>query len=201
MYFMLDNYDSFVYNLSAYFRELGQEILVKREKEITLSELEAMNPEGIILSPGPGKPSDAAASLQILEKFKGKIPILGVCLGHQAIGYYFGAGVKKGECPMHGKLTEIHHRSRGLFAGIPQEFRATRYHSLVVDGEHLPGALDVEAVSAEGVVMGISHKIYPIYGVQFHPEAVLTEYGLKLLENFTKICQEWRELYADNKSA
>lgn len=201
MYFMLDNYDSFVYNLSAYFRELGQEILVKREKEITLSELEAMNPEGIILSPGPGKPSDAAASLQILEKFKGKIPILGVCLGHQAIGYYFGARVKKGECPMHGKLTEIHHRSRGLFAGVPQEFRATRYHSLVVDGEHLPGVLDVEAVSAEGVVMGISHKIYPIYGVQFHPEAVLTEYGLKLLENFTKICQEWRELYADNKSA
>lgn len=201
MYFMLDNYDSFVYNLSAYFRELGQEILVKRAHEITLSEIEAMCPEGIILSPGPGKPSDAAVSLQILERFKGRIPILGVCLGHQAIGHYFGAQVKKGERPMHGKLTEIHHRRQGLFAGIHQEFRATRYHSLVVDGEHLPGVLDVEAVSAEGVVMGISHKIYPIYGVQFHPEAVLTEYGLKLLENFTKICQEWGELYADNKSA
>lgn len=201
MYFMLDNYDSFVYNLSAYFRELGQEILVRREKEITLSELEAMRPEGIILSPGPGKPSDAASSLRILERFKERIPILGVCLGHQAIGHYFGAQVKKGERPMHGKVTEIRHQGTGLFEGIPQKFRATRYHSLVVDGESLPEELSVEAVSGEGVIMGISHRVYPVYGVQFHPEAVLTEYGLELLDNFVKICGEWREVHADDKSA
>ena len=201
MYFMLDNYDSFVYNLSAYFRELGQEILVKRAHEITLSEIEAMRPEGILLSPGPGKPSDAAMSLQILERWKGRIPILGVCLGHQAIGHYFGAAVKKGERPMHGKVTKIHHRGSGLFAGLPQEFRATRYHSLVVEGKGLPRELSVEAVSAEGVIMGISHKVYPVYGVQFHPEAVLTEYGLELLDNFTKICGKWGEVHADNKSA
>lgn len=201
MYFMLDNYDSFVYNLSAYLRELGQEILVKRAHETTLSEVEALRPEGIILSPGPGKPSDAAASLRILERFKGKIPILGVCLGHQAIGYYFGAQVKKGERPMHGKVTGIHHRGMGLFGGLPQEFQAVRYHSLVVSGEALPKELAVDAVSAEGVIMGISHKVYPIYGVQFHPEAVLTEYGLELLDNFTKICGKRGEVYAHHKSA
>lgn len=201
MYFMLDNYDSFVYNLSAYFRELGQEILVKREYEITLSEIEALCPEGILLSPGPGKPSDAAASLQILERWKGKVPILGVCLGHQAVGHYFGAQVKKGERPMHGKLTQIYHRGEGLFTGLPQGFRVTRYHSLVVDGVDLPGELTVDAVSDEGVIMGISHRVYPVYGVQFHPEAVLTECGLELLENFITICREWREEHAYHQSA
>ncbi|MCI8823254.1 MAG: aminodeoxychorismate/anthranilate synthase component II [Lachnospiraceae bacterium] len=192
MYFMLDNYDSFVYNLSAYFKELGQEILVRREEEITLSEIEALEPEGIILSPGPGKPSDAALSLQILETFKKRTPILGVCLGHQAIGHYFGACVKKGARPMHGKLTEILHQGRGLFAKIPQGFRATRYHSLLVSWDGLPGELVVDAVSGEGVIMGISHRRFPVYGVQFHPEAVLTEYGPELLENFTWICRKWR---------
>ena len=166
MYFMLDNYDSFVYNLSAYFKELGQEILVRREEESTLSEIE--------------------------ETFKKRTPILGVCLGHQAIGHYFGACVKKGARPMHGKLTEILHQGRGLFAKIPQGFRATRYHSLLVSWDGLPGELVVDAVSGEGVIMGISHRRLPVYGVQFHPEAVLTEYGPELLENFTWICRKWR---------
>ncbi len=192
MYFMLDNYDSFVYNLSAYFRELGQDILVRRDDEITLSEIEALRPEGIILSPGPGKPSEAAASLRILDKFKGKIPILGVCLGHQAIGHYFGASVKKGSLPMHGKVTEITHCKTGMFAGLPQAFRVTRYHSLVVEREGLPSFLSVDASAGEGVIMGISHKSLPVYGVQFHPEAVLTEYGKELLDNFIKICVKWR---------
>lgn len=192
MYFMLDNYDSFVYNLSAYFQELGQEILVKREHEITLSDIEAMNPEGIILSPGPGKPSDSAGSLQILEKFRGKVPVLGVCLGHQVIGHYFGAQVRKGNRPMHGKVTAIRHNGTGLFAGLPEEYRVTRYHSLVVEGEDFPEELQVDAVSEEGTVMGISHRSWPVYGVQFHPEAVLTEHGLALLDNFRKICVEWR---------
>lgn len=192
MYFMLDNYDSFVYNLSAYFRELGQDILVRRDDEITLSEIEALRPEGIILSPGPGKPSEAAASLRILDKFKGKIPILGVCLGHQVIGHYFGASVKKGSLPMHGKVTEITHCKTGMFAGLPQAFRVTRYHSLVVEREGLPSFLSVDASAGEGVIMGISHKSLPVYGVQFHPEAVLTEYGKELLDNFIKICVKWR---------
>ncbi|WP_251352789.1 anthranilate synthase component II [Hominisplanchenecus murintestinalis] len=201
MYFMLDNYDSFVYNLSAYFRELGQEVLVKREGEITLSEIEALCPEGIILSPGPGKPSDAAASLRILERFKGKIPILGVCLGHQVIGHYFGARVEKGKCPVHGKVTEIIHRGGGVFAGLPRDFLVTRYHSLTVSGRDFPQELLIDAVSEEGVIMGISHRIYPVYGVQFHPEAVLTEYGKELLENFGRICREWRDVHADYKNA
>lgn len=201
MYFMLDNYDSFVYNLSAYFKELGQEILVKRENEITLSELEALGPEGIILSPGPGKPSDAEMSLQILEQWKGKIPILGVCLGHQAMGHYFGAQVEKGSCPMHGKLAAIAHNGKGLFFGLKQRFRATRYHSLMVSGKGFPRELSVDAVSAQdGVIMGISHKTYPVYGVQFHPEAVLTECGLELLDNFRKICEEWRKAHENHKS-
>lgn len=201
MYFMLDNYDSFVYNLSAYFRKLGQEVLVKRENEITLSEIEALCPEGIILSPGPGKPSDAAASLRILERLKGKIPILGVCLGHQAIGHYFGAHVEKGRCPMHGKVTGIIHRGVGVFAGLPREFRVTRYHSLAVSGKDFPRELVIDAVSEEGVIMGISHRVYPVYGVQFHPEAVLTEYGMELLGNFKGICREWRDAHADDKNA
>lgn len=201
MYFMLDNYDSFVYNLSAYFRELGQEILVRRADEITLSEIEAQRPEGIILSPGPGKPSDAVMSLQILEIFKTRTPILGVCLGHQAIGHYFGACVEKGETPMHGKLTDITHDGKGLFSGLPRTFRVTRYHSLVVSPKGIPGELNVDAWSLEGVIMGISHKSLPVYGVQFHPEAVLTEYGPELLNNFTKICRDWRSAHENHSNA
>ena len=176
MYFMLDNYDSFVYNLSASFKELGQDILVKREHEITLSEIKALRPEGIILSPGPGKPSDAAM-------------------------YYFGACVKKGKRPMHGKLTDIAHEGKGLFSGLPRTFRVTRYHSLVVSPEGLPKELNMDAWTGEGVIMGISHRSLPVYGVQFHPEAVLTEYGLELLNNFRKICRDWRNTYENYTNA
>ncbi len=198
---MLDNYDSFVYNLSAYLKELGQEILVERETKNTLSEIEALGPEGIILSPGPGKPSDAAASLQILERFKQKIPILGVCLGHQAIGYYFGSRVEKGKCPMHGKITDIIHEGNGIFAGLPKRFQATRYHSLAVGWRGFPPSLSVDAVSEDGVIMGISHKSCPVYGIQFHPEAVLTEYGRELLGNFIDICRDWRGTNENHKNA
>lgn len=191
MFFMLDNFDSFVYNLSACFQELGQEILVRRADEVSLSQIEALRPEGIILSPGPKRPSDAVLSLQIIHKFQGRVPVLGVCLGHQAIAHYYGARVIKGAKPMHGKVTPIRSRQRGLFAGLPEEYQVTRYHSLTVDPFSLPDVLAVDAVAGDGAVMGISHKRLPLYGVQFHPEAVLTENGPVLLDNFVRICREW----------
>ena len=193
MYVMIDNFDSFVYNLKAYFEELGREILVKRCDEITLEELEELNPEGIILSPGPKRPWDAELCVETVKRFQGRIPILGVCLGHQVLGHCAGAVVEKGTRPMHGKVTEIRNHGTGVFAGLPEEFKVTRYHSLIVRGESLPEEYQVDAVSKNGAVMGISHKTLPLYGVQFHPEAVLTEYGHELLENFCKIAEKFRE--------
>ena len=168
---MIDNFDSFVYNLKAYFQELGREILVKRCDEITLKELEAMNPEGIILSPGPKRPWNAKLCVDTVKRFQGRIPVLGVCLGHQVIGHCAGAVVEKGVRPMHGKVTGVHHNGTGLFAGIPQNFRVTRYHSLVVEEAGLPSDLQVDARSEDGAVMGISDPSSGVYGVQFHPEA------------------------------
>ena len=188
MYVMIDNFDSFVYNLKAYFEELGREILVKRCDEITLEELEELKPEGIILSPGPKRPWDAALCVETVNRFQGRVPILGVCLGHQVLGHCAGAVVEKGKRPMHGKVTEIRNYGTGVFAGLPEEFKVTRYHSLIVRGES-----QVDAVSKDGAVMGISHKILPLYGVQFHPEAVLTEYGHELLENFCKIAERFQQ--------
>lgn len=193
MYYMVDNYDSFVYNLSAYLKESGREVLVRRADEMSLSEIEALMPEGIILSPGPRRPSDAWESHKVLEKFQNKIPILGVCLGHQVIGQAFGAEVCKGKRPMHGKITKLCHDGTGLFEGLPSVYEVTRYHSLVVCEEHFPSCLRVNARSEDGVVMGIEHREMPIYGVQFHPEAVLTRYGKELLANFEKICEQWRK--------
>lgn len=193
MYVMIDNFDSFVYNLKAYFEELGREILVKRCDEITLEELEELEPEGIILSPGPKRPWDAALCVETVNRFQGRIPILGVCLGHQVLGHCAGAVVEKGKCPMHGKVTEIRNHGTGVFAGLPEEFKVTRYHSLIVRGESLPEEFQVDAVSKDGAVMGISHKTLPLYGVQFHPEAVLTEYGHELLENFCKIAERFQQ--------
>lgn len=201
MYFMVDNYDSFVYNLSAYMRELGQEVLVRRADQVSLSEIHMLRPEGILLSPGPKRPADAVESQRVLKEFQGDIPILGVCLGHQTIGQVYGAVVKKGRCPMHGKLTKIRHDGTGLFQGLPEEYEVTRYHSLVVSGEGLPSCLRVNAWSEDGAVMGIEHRELPVYGVQFHPEAVLTRYGRELLMNFTKICEAWRDGYAVDKGA
>ncbi|MGI5931986.1 MAG: anthranilate synthase component II [Eubacterium sp.] len=192
MYYLIDNYDSFVYNLSAYLEENGRKVLVRRADQVSPEEINALRPEGIILSPGPKRPRDAVESRQILEIFQGKVPILGVCLGHQLIGWYYGADVCHGARPMHGKLSRIRHDGRGLFQGLPQEFPVTRYHSLVVSEERLPGELEVTARTEDGVIMGLRHRTLPVYGVQFHPEAVLTEYGHELLENFHKICRDFR---------
>lgn len=196
MYYMLDNYDSFVYNLSAYLREAGLDVLVRRADESSLSEIYALQPEGIILSPGPKRPVDAVESLQILKEFQNRIPILGVCLGHQIIGHAFGARVCKGSQPMHGKITAISHDSSGLFAGLPSSFAVTRYHSLVVSDQELPSCFRVNARSEDGAIMGIQHRCMPIYGVQFHPEAVLTQFGHELLLNFHNICERRNQPYA-----
>ena len=171
MYLMIDNYDSFVYNLKAYFEELGREIVVKRSDQITVDEIEKMQPQGIILSPGPKRPWDAEVCVQTVERLQGKIPILGVCLGHQVLGHCCGATVKKGERPMHGKVTEITNMGTGVFEGLPKKFKVTRYHSLIVKEDSIPTDYNVDAVSEDGAVMGLSHKILPLYGVQFHPEA------------------------------
>lgn len=198
MYFMVDNYDSFVYNLSAYMKEFGQEVLVRRADEITLSEIYDWKPEGIILSPGPKRPEDAVESHRVLQEFQNKVPILGVCLGHQILGQAFGGRVCKGIRPMHGKVTKIRHSGTGLFQDLPAGYEVTRYHSLMVSREGLPPCLRVSAWSEDGVIMGLEHREMPVYGVQFHPEAVLTQYGHELLMNFHKICVQWREKHAVN---
>ena len=189
MYLMIDNYDSFVYNLKAYFKELGRDILVRRSDEITLADIQAMQPQGIILSPGPKRPWDAQLCVDTVKHFGGKIPLLGVCLGHQVLGHCAGATVEKGVRPMHGKVTRVHHNGTGLFAGLPREFDVTRYHSLVVRQETLPEDYQVDCVAEDGAVMGLSHRTLPLFGVQFHPEAVLTEYGHELLENFCRMAE------------
>ena len=190
MYLMIDNYDSFVYNLKAYFQELGRDILVRRSDEITLADIQAMQPQGIILSPGPKRPWDAQLCVDTVKRFGGKIPLLGVCLGHQVLGHCAGATVEKGVRPMHGKVTRVHHNGIGLFAGLPREFDVTRYHSLVVRQETLPEDYQVDCVAEDGAVMGLSHRTLPLFGVQFHPEAVLTQYGHELLENFCRLAEE-----------
>ena len=190
MYLMIDNYDSFVYNLKAYFQELGRDILVRRSDEITLEDIQAMQPQGIILSPGPKRPWDAQLCVDTVERFGGKVPLLGVCLGHQVLGHCAGATVEKGTRPMHGKVTRVHHNGTGLFAGLPREFDVTRYHSLVVRQETLPEDYQVDCVAEDGAVMGLSHRTLPLFGVQFHPEAVLTQYGHELLENFCRLAEE-----------
>ena len=192
MYVMIDNFDSFVYNLKAYFEELGREILVKRCDEISIEELEELDPEGIILSPGPKRPWDAELCVETVKRFQGEIPILGVCLGHQVLGHCAGAVVKKGIRPMHGKVTGIHNQGTGVFKGLPEHFKVTRYHSLVVEKDSIPEDYQVDALSGDGAVMGISHRTLPLYGVQFHPEAVLTEYGHELLENFCEIAEKFQ---------
>lgn len=193
MYVMIDNYDSFVYNLAIYFQEIGREVTVVRNDEISFSWLDELlqsgNLEGIIISPGPKGPWDCGRSAEIVKEYTGRVPILGVCLGHQIIGYVFGSRVEKGSRPMHGKVSRIHTSGRNLFHGLPTEFEVTRYHSLVVQEEALPAQLQVDARTQDGVIMAVSHRSEPVYGVQFHPEAVLTEYGHELLHNFCEICE------------
>lgn len=189
MYLMIDNYDSFVYNLKAYLQELGRDILVRRSDELTLDDIQAMQPQGIILSPGPKRPWDAQLCVDTVRRFGGKVPLLGVCLGHQVLGHCAGAVVEKGARPMHGKVTRVRHNGTGLFAGLPREFNVTRYHSLVVRQDTLPEDYQVDCVAEDGAVMGLSHRTLPLFGVQFHPEAVLTEYGHELLVNFCRMAE------------
>ncbi|MCC3868182.1 anthranilate synthase component II [Terrisporobacter mayombei] len=190
MILMIDNYDSFVYNLVQYIGELGEEIVVRRNKEITLEEIEGLNPEIIVLSPGPCSPIEAGICIDVVNHFKGKKPILGICLGHQTIGHVFGAKVVKALEPVHGKVHSIKHNNKGVFKDLNNPLNVTRYHSLVVDKENLPHDLEITALTNEGEIMGIRHKNYLIEGVQFHPEAILSEQGHEILRNFIKEARE-----------
>ena len=191
MLLMIDNYDSFVYNLVRYFEELGEDIIIYRNDKITIKDIESMNIDGIVISPGPKSPKEAGLSLDIIDKFKGKLPILGICLGHQCIGHYFNAVVKKGNEPVHGKMFNITHNNKGIFKEVKNPLRVTRYHSLIVDKENFPDSLEIISETEDNIIMGIKHKEYPIYGVQFHPEAEMTEEGHKILNNFIKITKEF----------
>lgn len=193
MLYIIDNHDSFVYNLAAYFRECDHKVVLRSESEATIEEIEKVSPIGIVISPGPKHPKDAVISRKILKYFYNKIPILGVCLGHQIIGYYFNADIVKGACPMHGKISKLYHTQDELFDNIPNKYSITRYHSLVIKEETLPQELKVIGKSEDGVIMAIKHRKYPVYGLQFHPEAVLSEYGHEILDNFYTICKKYQE--------
>jgi anthranilate synthase/aminodeoxychorismate synthase-like glutamine amidotransferase len=181
---VLDNYDSFTYNLVQYMGELGARMHVARNDKITLAEVERLTPERIVISPGPGTPDGAGISLELILRFYPKTPILGVCLGHQAIGQAFGGTVARARKQMHGKTSRIHHDGRGVFAGLEQDFEATRYHSLVVLDQGFPADLEISARAEDGEIMGLRHRRFPVEGVQFHPESVLTGQGKALLRNF-----------------
>lgn len=188
MLLVIDNYDSFTYNLVQYLGELGAEMEVRRNDEVSLDEVEnELKPDRILISPGPGTPDDAGISLQILEKFGEKLPILGVCLGHQAIGQVFGGKVVRAPEPVHGKPVEICHDGKTIFADLNYRFRAARYHSLIVERETLPDCLEISATSPDGLIMALRHKTLKIEGVQFHPESILTKEGKKLLQNFLNL--------------
>ena len=185
MILVIDNYDSFTYNLVQYLGELGAEIRVRRNDQVTVGEIEAMAPEQILISPGPGRPEDAGISVDVIRRFGPSVPILGVCLGHQAIGVVYGGTVCRASAPMHGKTSTIVHDGKGLFRGIVAPFSAGRYHSLVISNERVPDELEVAARTREdGTIMAVRHRSYPVHGVQFHPESVLTEEGRHILRNF-----------------
>ena len=184
---MIDNYDSFTYNLVQYFMELGEEIKVFRNDKITIDEIEKLKPAKIVISPGPGEPKNAGISCEIIKSFKGKLPILGVCLGHQSIGYVFGGKIIKAKQIMHGKTSKIHHDGKTIFKGLPNPFIATRYHSLVVERETLPEVLQISAWTDDNEIMGLRHREFVVEGVQFHPESILTSSGKDLLKNFLSL--------------
>jgi anthranilate synthase component 2 len=186
MLLMIDNYDSFTYNLVQYFGELGQDVRVFRNDEIDLAQIAALKPDHIVVSPGPCTPNEAGVSVPLIKEFAGKVPILGVCLGHQSIGQAFGGEIVHAKQLMHGKTSQIHHKELGVFKGLPSPFTATRYHSLVIERESLPDCLEVTAWTDDGEIMGVRHKTLPVEGVQFHPESILTEYGHEMLANFLK---------------
>ena len=187
MLLMIDNYDSFTYNIVQYFGELGEDVRVYRNDTITVEEIEALAPARIVISPGPCSPDEAGISVAAIRHFAGKIPILGVCLGHQSIGSAFGGKVVRSATLMHGKTSPIHHDGKGLFAGLPNPFEATRYHSLVVERASFPDSLEITAWVEEGEIMGLRHRELPIWGVQFHPESILTLGGMDILRNFLEM--------------
>lgn len=184
MLLVIDNYDSFTFNLVQYFGQLGVAMHIFRNDELTTAEAERLNPDRVLVSPGPCTPTEAGISLDIIKTFAGKKPILGVCLGHQALGQQFGGKVIRADRQMHGKLSPIRHRGTDIFAGLPSPFTATRYHSLLVERSSLPACLEITAETAEGEIMGLRHKQFPVFGVQFHPESIATEGGMRILQNF-----------------
>lgn len=191
MLLLIDNYDSFTYNLFQYFGELGEQVIVRRNDKLSLDDIKEMHPEYIVISPGPSTPVKAGISNEVIRHYGTSIPVLGVCLGHECIGYSFGGTICQAAKIMHGKASLIHHRGRRLFAGIPVPFSAIRYHSLVIDHRTLPECFEVTAWTDEGTIMGISHRRYPIEGVQFHPESFMTQYGKQLLNNFLKMREKY----------
>jgi anthranilate synthase/aminodeoxychorismate synthase-like glutamine amidotransferase len=189
---MIDNYDSFTYNLVQYLGELGEELAVFRNDQITVNKVKQLKPASLVISPGPGSPKDAGVSNELIRSYAGEIPILGVCLGHQCIGEVFGGKVVRAGRLMHGKTSPIHHDSTGIFRNLPNPFEATRYHSLLVRREGLPAVLRVTAWTKEGEIMGLQHARFPVYGVQFHPESILTKVGKDLLRNFLQLAKQFR---------
>ena len=192
MIFVIDNYDSFVYNLVQYLGALGARACVRRNDETSLAEIEALEPEGLLISPGPCSPLEAGISVDVIRYFAGRIPILGVCLGHQAIGHAFGAVIRRAISPMHGKLSAIEHDGRGVFKGVDNPLNVVRYHSLVIDQQSLPNDLTVTAVAPDGEIMGVRHRTRFVEGVQFHPESIFTDGGQRLLHNFLTMARQSR---------
>ena len=184
MLLMIDNYDSFTYNIVQYFAELGQEVVVRRNDDITLAEIEALQPEYLVIGPGPCSPKEAGISVAAMQYFAGKLPIMGICLGHQTIGEAFGGKIVRAQTLMHGKVSPVYHHHRGMFKDLPNPVTCTRYHSLVIERANLPDCLEITAWTDDDEIMGVRHKTLPIEGVQFHPEALLTEHGHDMLNNF-----------------
>jgi anthranilate synthase component 2 len=191
VFLLVDNYDSFTYNLFHYLGELGAKVKVVRNDEITAQDALAMKPEGIVLSPGPCTPNEAGICLEVIERARGHMPILGVCLGHQAIGQVYGGRIVRAPEPMHGKLSRVHHTGKSVFRGLNNDFLATRYHSLTIDPPSIPTSLEVTATSEDGVIQGVMHKNHPVHGVQFHPESIASENGHALLANFLALAREF----------
>jgi anthranilate synthase component 2 len=189
MLLLIDNYDSFTYNLFHFLGELGEEVVVKRNDQITVQDALAMSPQSIVLSPGPCDPDRAGICLALINAAAGQVPILGVCLGHQAIGQAYGGRIVRAPVPMHGKLSRIHHNGKSVFRGLEDGFLATRYHSLVIDRPSLPPVLEITAETDDGIIMGVAHKTHPVHGVQFHPESIASAHGHALLRNFLRLAR------------
>ena len=191
MLLLIDNYDSFTYNLFHYLGQLGADVVVKRNDEMTARDLLALKPQSIVLSPGPCTPNEAGICLSLIAEARGRMPIMGVCLGHQSIGQAYGGEIVRAPEPMHGKMSRIHHTGKSVFKDLPNDFLATRYHSLTIKPESMPSVLEVTAHSEDGVIQGVMHKSHPVHGVQFHPESIASEHGHALLDNFLKLSRDF----------